>query len=113
MQQRNGVSLRLTLFLMLSIFSSLTSCQAFIANNSQATPTLTVQLTNTPAAPANVLWVDTTHDLGLISKFTLGANYGAFSQIGAGNIDSVKNSGITLLRWPGGHWGDQNDVRPN
>jgi len=113
MRQRKGVSPWLTLFLILSVFSSLTSCQAFIANNPQATPTVAVQLTNTPTAPANVLWVDTTHDLGLISKFTLGANYGAFSQIGAGDLDAAKNSGITFLRWPGGHWGDQNDVRPN
>src|SRR5690242_13933541 len=113
MRQRKGVGHPLTLFLILSVFSSLTSCQAFLANNSQATPTPTVPVTNTPAAPANVLWVDTTRDLGPISKFTLGANYGAFAGIGAGNIDAVKNSGITLLRWPGGQWGDQNDVRPN
>src|ERR1051325_3331082 len=113
MRQRKGVSHWLTLFLTLSVFSSLTSCQAFLANNSQATPTTIVQLTNTPAAPANVLWVDTTRDLGPISKFTLGANYGAFAGIGAGNIDAVKNSGLSFLRWPGGHWGDQNDVRPN
>lgn len=113
MRLRKGVSYGLALFLMLFVFSSLTSCQVFLANNPQATATVTIQLTNTPTAPANVLWVDTTHDLGLISKFTLGVNYAAYAGIGLGNIDAVKNSGITLLRWPGGHWGDQNDVRPN
>src|SRR5690349_19864070 len=114
MLYRKEVSRRLTLFLILFVFSSLTSCQAFVVENSPAKPTPTiVQPTNTPAAPANVLWVDTTRDLGPINKFTLGVNYGAFAGIGAGNIDAVKNSGITFLRWPGGQWGDQNDVRPN
>jgi hypothetical protein len=113
MRPRKGASHALALFLILSVFSSLTSCQAFLAKDPKPTATIIAQLTDTPSAPANVLWVDTTHDLGQINKFTLGANYGAFSEIGAGNIDSVKNSGISFLRWPGGHWGDQNTVRPN
>lgn len=113
MLRRKEVSRRLTLFLVLFVFFSLTSCQAFLANHSQPTATVSVQRTDTPTAPANILWVDTTHDLGPISKFALGVNYGAFAGIGAGNIDAVKNSGITFLRWPGGQWGDQNDIRPN
>jgi hypothetical protein len=114
MRIRNRVGISLTLFLLIIIYSSLTSCQAFVAVTTP-TPSVTQTLapTATPAAPANVLWVDTTRDLGTISKFTLGVNYGAYAGIGLGNIDAVKNSGITLLRWPGGHWGDQNDVRPN
>ena len=89
---------RLTLFFVLMISISLTSCQAFVANR---------------AAPSNTLWVDPTKDLGTISRFVLGANHGPWSDLGSGNIEPAKNSGITFLRWPGGSWGDQNDIRPS
>jgi len=114
MRLRNRAGLSLALFLLVIIYSSLTSCQAFVTINTPTpSATQTITPTATPAIPSNILWVDTTRDLGPISKFTLGVNYGAFAGIGAGNIDAVKNSGITFLRWPGGSWGDQNDIRPN
>jgi hypothetical protein len=66
--------------------------------------------TATPAYPKGVLWVDSTRDLGEISKYVLGANHGPWADLGVGNLDSAKESGITFLRWPGGSWGDHNNV---
>jgi len=57
--------------------------------------------------------VDTSSDRGEISKYVLGANHGPWSELGAGNLEPAKESGITFLRWPGGNWGDQNDIRTN
>ena len=56
--------------------------------------------------------VDTSQDLGIISKYVLGANHGPWSDLGVGNLELAKNSGISFLRWPGGSWGDHNNVRP-
>jgi hypothetical protein len=76
----------------------------------QTGPVLTATPTATPAAPKGVFWVDPTKDLGPVSKFVLGANL--FGGLGVNNLDPAKNSGITFLRWPGGNWGDQNDIQP-
>lgn len=104
----------LALFFMLTIFFSLTSCQAFVASQpQQPSPTEPAKQTATPAPPANTLWVDATRDLGKISKFVLGANHGPWSDLGVGNLGPAKNSGIAFLRWPGGNWGDHNDIRTN
>jgi hypothetical protein len=76
----------------------------------QTGPVLNATDTLTPAAPKGVFWVDPTKDLGPISKFVLGANL--FGALGVKTLDAAKNSGITFLRWPGGNWGDQNDIQP-
>jgi hypothetical protein len=55
--------------------------------------------------------VDPGQDLGEISKFVLGANHGPWSDLGPNNIEPAKNSGLTFLRWPGGNWGDRNDLQ--
>lgn len=92
--------------LLFVLLISLTACQAdqlLGPSGSKATPTV---------FPGK-FWVDTKIELGEISPFVLGANYGAFSELGAGNIDDAKKSGVTFLRWPGGRWGDVNDIRPS
>lgn len=77
----------------------LTACQAETA------------VSPTPIAyPKGVFWVDPSQDLGEISRYVLGVNHGPWAELGVNNIDPAKNSGITFLRWPGGNWGDQNDV---
>ena len=55
--------------------------------------------------------MDPAQNLGAISKYVLGANHGPWSDLGAGNIQPARDSGITFLRWPGGSWGDHNDIR--
>src|ERR1044071_2465686 len=119
MRLRKGVSCGLTLFLIMSVFSSLTSCRVFLAKNPQATATTTVQpidtLTPTPtsAGPAGVFWVDPSQDLGEISKYTLGGNHGPWSEFSADALKKTIELGVTFIRWPGGNWGDRNDIRPN
>ncbi len=63
------------------------------------------------AGTQGAFWIDSSRDLGEISKFVLGANHGPWADLGASNLEPAKNSGITFLRWPGGNWGDQNDVQ--
>ena len=75
--------------------------------------TATVAIATATVVPPDVLWVDPTQVLGDISKYVLGVNHGPWSDLGAGNIKPAADSGITFLRWPGGSWGDHNDIRPS
>lgn len=112
-------SLALSIWLLLSL--SLAACQAEVSITPtptvspapSATPafTATPELTATPAPPVDAFWVDPSQDLGAINPYVLGANHGPWSDLGPGNIEPAKVSGITFLRWPGGAWGDQNDLR--
>ncbi len=117
-------STRLPFFILL-LTAGLAACQAGPA----LTPTLTASplpsatpvplptATASPAPsptlayPAGVLWVDPTQEEGIISPFVLGVNHGPWSDLGLGNIEPAKSAGITFLRWPGGSWGDQNDIQ--
>ena len=79
MPEEKRVRKRKLVLLILFITFSLTSCQAFVANKvsqSQPSPMVAPKETVTSAPPVNTLWVNTTHDLGEISKFVLGANHG-------------------------------------
>ncbi len=113
-------------FFILILISGLAACQA---GSTTLTPILTASPlpsatlpppptvtaspapTSTPAYPAGVLWVDPAQDSGAISPYVLGVNHGPWSDLGIGNIEPAKNAGITFLRWPGGAWGDQNDIQ--
>ena len=94
------------------ILISLTACQADqVSTQIIPVASQTIPVTSPTPYPGK-FWVDSLTDLGEISPYVLGANYGAFAELGAENLDDAKKSGITFLRWPGGHWGDLNDVRP-
>jgi Glycosyl hydrolases family 39 len=67
--------------------------------------------TATAIAPDGAFWIDPSQDQGEISKFVLGANHGPWADLGVANLEPAKEAGITFLRWPGGNWGDQNDVQ--
>ena len=75
--------------------------------------TATVAIATATVVPPDVLWVDPTQVLRDISKYVQGVNPGPWSDLGAGNIKPAADSGITFLRWPGGSWGDHNDIRPS
>jgi len=113
MLMRKRASVSLALFVLM-ISLSLTSCQAFVAvSTPNPIATKTPGPTPTPSPPSGVFWVDTSKELGEINKLVLGTNHGPWADLGAGNIESAKKSGITFLRWPGGNWGDINDPRTN
>ena len=68
---------------------------------------------NAPATPpADVLWVDTTQDLGEISPYVFGGNHGPWAEFNPFSLEKTVELGITFMRWPGGnfvsgyHWLD-------
>jgi len=88
------------------IVLGLVACQTKSADtNVQNAPSATA------VAPDGAFWIDPSQDQGEISKFVLGANHGPWADLGAANLEPAKASGITFLRWPGGNWGDQNNVQ--
>jgi hypothetical protein len=60
--------------------------------------------------PSGVFFVDASQDLGEISRYVLGVNHGVPFELSANNLEPAQNGGFTFLRWPGGIWGDNNDV---
>jgi hypothetical protein len=87
-------------FAVLSIGVALTAC-------------LPIEFASTPTDyPSGVMVIDTASDLGEISPYVLGVNYGPWAGLGVNNLEPAKNAGITFLRWPGGNWGDRNDIQP-
>jgi hypothetical protein len=56
------------------------------------------------------LYVDPATGLGPISPLSFGSNYGPWSVVPPGSQDQLLASGLTYLRFPGGNWGDQNDL---
>ena len=72
-----------------------------------------IEFAPTPSSyPTGVFLIDASSDLGEISKFVLGTNHGPWADLGVNNLEPAKNAGITFLRWPGGNWGDRNDIQP-
>ncbi len=70
-----------------------------------------IEFARTPTSyPTGVFLIDASSDLGEISKFVLGTNHGPWADLGVNNLEPAKNAGITFLRWPGGNWGDRNDI---
>ncbi|RME82169.1 MAG: hypothetical protein D6775_11585 [Caldilineae bacterium] len=66
-----------------------------------------------PPTPAtDELLVDASRDLGTISPYVFGANHGPWAVVSADLMDEAQTAGITFLRFPGGNWGDENDLRP-
>lgn len=77
------------------------------------TPTLTPYptSTNVPTPVADTLFVDATQDLGPISPYVYGSNYGPWASMPPEMLPTAFASHITVVRWPGGEWGDRNDVQ--
>jgi hypothetical protein len=60
---------------------------------------------------ATLITIDAGEVVGEVSPFVYGANYGPLQSISPELINEAFNSGIQLLRFPGGRWGDINDIR--
>jgi hypothetical protein len=70
-----------------------------------ATPTL-VPPTPIPGA----LYVNAGQPIGPISPYVFGTNYGPWTFLNGGARPAAKEAGLTLIRYPGGNWGDQADL---
>ena len=60
----------------------------------------------------NALVVDPTVDLGPISPYVYGTNYGPMHAVPIEMMADMVNSRFTALRWPGGAWTDAVDMQP-
>jgi hypothetical protein len=94
---------------------------AAVINTQQAiAPTVTIIPTATsfptstpiPTAIPNVLYVDPSASLGPISPLIYGSNYGPWLVVSFDMLPEAYVSGIKILRFPGGAWGDHNNVTP-
>jgi len=65
-----------------------------------------------PTQIPDTLFVDLETDLGSISPYIYGSNFGPWTAVPVGKMDLALDSQITVLRFPGGEWGDNYDLKP-
>jgi hypothetical protein len=75
-----------------------------------SSPTTFPQATPTPTPVPDTLFVDPALSLGPISPLIFGSNYGPWLTVPFYNLQQAYDSGIKILRFPAGAWGDHNDV---
>src|ERR1051325_5259337 len=75
-----------------------------------ATPTPLPTLTPVPTPVPGGLYVDAAQDLGPISPLVYGTNYGPWLGLPLQLKSDAVAAHLTLMRFPGGNWGDQNDL---
>lgn len=61
-------------------------------------------------AQDNGITVDADTVIANVSPYAYGANFGPLSVVPLDLFDAAAESGITFLRFPGGRWGDLNDI---
>ena len=105
--------------LLLSFVIIFSACANNTANpvdeaTSTSAATATIAPTATPpmAAPGELV-VDAAMSNGAINPLVYGANYGPWSTVSVQGLEYLKESGLTMLRFPGGNWGDDEFIRPN
>ena len=118
--------LRKFLFALL-LLTLLTACGSPAANTPTPAATSTPPApTDTPLPPSPTPWpatavptplagslfVDPNMALGPISPYLYGSNYGPWVAVPFNMLDAAFNSHVTVLRWPGGNWGDANEIQP-
>jgi hypothetical protein len=58
------------------------------------------------------LVVDASEDLGPINPLVYGTNHGPWAAVPVELLPAAETAGITWIRFPGGNWGDLNDIAP-
>ena len=64
-----------------------------------------------PAAPSNACLIDPSFELGQINPLVYGVNHGPWAVITEKTLPLAKDARITMIRFPGGNWGDENDLQ--
>lgn len=72
--------------------------------------TSTPLATPTPTPLPSGVFVDAGQDQGNVSRYSLGTNHGPWAFLTVELWEHFKKSGITFIRFPGGNWGDENDL---
>jgi alpha-L-arabinofuranosidase len=96
----------------------LSACVPAAPTSTPATPTVTSiptqtpfpTPTQTPTAVPDTLFVDPSVSLGPISPLVYGSNIGPWLSVPFYMLPQTYESGIKILRFPAGAWGDHNDV---
>ena len=63
-----------------------------------------------PSPVPDTLYVNPLHSLGPISRLIFGSNYGPWLVVSVDMLSAAYDSGVTILRFPAGSWGDHNNV---
>ena len=108
------------LFVITVLILILSACAAPAPATDPVTPTATALPTETPfPTPAltrtpipDTLFVDPSVSLGPISPLVYGSNYGPWLTVPFYMLPQAYESGIKILRFPAGAWGDHNNVTP-
>ena len=77
-----------------------------------AVPTPLPEPTAVPTSVPGVLFVDPRIELGPVSPYLLGSNYGPWVAVPVDMLDAAYVSEVTVIRFPGGAWGDRNVLKP-
>ena len=86
------------------------SAAATVSSTMVPSPTTFPTSTATPTPVPNTLFVDPSVSLGPISPLIYGSNYGPWLTVPFYNLQQAYDSGIQILRFPAGAWGDHNNV---
>ncbi|MBL8056178.1 MAG: hypothetical protein JNK29_05735 [Anaerolineales bacterium] len=81
-----------------------------VVTSAPPTPTPLPTLTAVPSPAPGGLFVDARQDLGPISPLVYGSNYGPWLFVPLQMEPAAIDARLTVLRFPGGNWGDQNDL---
>lgn len=82
----------------------LTSCSP----NNQITP----DILQTPEIPPDTCLIDPDISLGGINPLVYGVNHGPWAVITEKTLPLAQEVRISMIRYPGGNWGDENDLQP-
>jgi hypothetical protein len=74
-------------------------------------PTVTPEPTPIPAAEAGHLIVEPGRTVGTISPYFFGSNYGPWIAVPVDMLPAAYDSQVQSIRFPGGAWGDRNDLK--
>src|SRR5215212_5762760 len=89
------------------------SAQTPARGSATAAPTATTTVTPaaTPTPVPGTLYVDPDRSLGPISRLVYGTNYGPWMGAFLPDVQrQAETAGFTFLRFPGGEWGDQQNL---
>jgi hypothetical protein len=92
---------------------SLLTCVLLLTACGQAQPTAIPTAgvpTEVPTPVPGTLYVDPENFLGPISPLVYGTNYGPWNAVQFEQIPDVQALELAVIRWPGGEWGDTNNV---
>ncbi|MFC1936479.1 hypothetical protein ACFLYP_02295 [Chloroflexota bacterium] len=67
--------------------------------------------TAVPESLPGMLYVNPKMEMHQISPYVLGSNYGPWIAVPVEMLEDAYASGVTMLRFPGGEWGDRNDIK--